>query len=273
MDFLHLKILDLIDILLVAYLLYRLFLLLRGTIALKITAAIFVTYLFWVLTRALNMKLISNILGQVMGVGVIALIVVFQQEIRKFLLFIGNRYFSNPRFSLEKLFSRYFKKSNPRQVNVPAIVSSCIRLAEKRTGALIVIAQNARFSNYVETGELLMANTSARLLDTIFFKNSPLHDGAVIIEKDRIVAAGCVLPVSQDQSIPSHLGLRHRAALGMSETSDSVVIIVSEETGFISYARLGKLTLDVSPAQLEQLLFSLLQSTHQEAKSHSHEKP
>lgn len=267
MNFLEIRFLDILDIFLVAYLLYQVYMLIRGTVAINIFMGIFLAYLVWLIVKALNMELLSNILGQVMGVSVIALIVVFQQEIRRFLLLIGTRYFSNKNFSLEYLFSIFIKSTTKKNVRITPIVSACEHLSKHSTGALIVIAKNSKLGVYTETGELINAETSSRLLETIFFKNSPLHDGAAIVVKDKLVAAGCVLPVSPNQDLPKNLGLRHRAALGMSETTDSFVIVVSEETGNISYAQLGNLHTDITPRQLKELLKESFYTEKQAAAS------
>lgn len=254
MDFISIRILDVVDILLVAYLLYQLYMLIRGTVAINVFAGIFTTYLVWLLVKALNMQLLGSILGQVMGVAVIALIIVFQQEIRRFLLIVGTKYFSQKNFSLERLFSFFLKESSVPQIDINAIVKACENLSKNKTGALIVISQKTELDTFAETGELINARTSHRLIETIFFKNSPLHDGALIIQNEKLYAAGCVLPVSDNKNLPKHLGLRHRAALGISETSDAFIIIVSEETGNISYAKFGKIKTNIKAKHLEELL-------------------
>ncbi len=253
MSFISIGILDIIDIFLVAYLLYQAYLLIKGTVAINIFIGIFSVYLIWLLVIALNMQLLSSILGQFMGVGVIALIIVFQQEIRNFLILIGTKYFSNKNFSLERLFAIFIKKITPK-IKIDSIVKACKNMAESKTGALIVIARDSKLYSYAESGDILNANTSSRLIETIFAKNTPLHDGAVIIISEKVNAARCVLPISRDQSLPKNLGLRHRAALGISEITDAFVVVVSEETGHISCAQTGRITTNISVKELKRLL-------------------
>ncbi len=261
MTFLDIRFLDVLDIILVAYILYQVYTLIKGTVALNIFIGIIAVYLIWLVVRASNMKLLGSILGQVMGVGVIALIVVFQQEIRRFLLYIGSRYFSNKNFSIENLFARILQTPEKPKVRVYPIVKACLYFAKTKTGALIVIENKSGLYSYIENGEKIDALTSCHLLETIFFKNTPLHDGAVIISGPRIVAARCVLPVSESLNIPKKLGLRHRSALGISENSDALVIVVSEETGFISYCHFGKLHLNITATELRRLLENLFIKT------------
>jgi diadenylate cyclase len=252
MNFLEIRLIDILDIILVAYLLFQVYLLIRGTVAIKIFVGIFFTYLIWLIVKALNMQLLSSILGQVMGVGVIALLIVFQQELRRFFLLLGSRYFSKFDVSLESWFS-FMVKQQPH-VKVHSIVKACDRMSKSMTGALIAIANSSRLDTYAETGTTINASTSSILLETIFFKNGPMHDGAVIINNDKIFAARCVLPVSDNQFMPKHYGLRHRAAKGLSEITDAFVIVISEETGFISYVKYGNIYPNISPSELKQAL-------------------
>ncbi len=253
MSFLSIGILDILDIIIVAFLLYQFYMLIKGTVAINIFVGIFTVYLVWLLVKALNMNLLGTILGQFMGVGVIALIIVFQQEIRRFLLLVGTRYFANRNFSLENVFS-FFMKTTSQNIYIKPIVDACVNLSKTKTGALIVIANQSKLTTYAETGEVINAKTSMRLLQTIFFKNSPLHDGAVIISGEKIFAAACVLPVSSNKTLPKNLGLRHRAALGLTETTDAFVVIVSEETGHISYSHFGKIRTNINAEELYDLL-------------------
>lgn len=250
--FLTVRFFDILDILLVAYLLYKLYFLIKGTSAFNIFIGIFSVYIFWLAVKSLKMQLLGTILGQVIGVGVIALIIVFQQEIRRFLLLIGSQYFSNERFSFNKLLS--IKISNKAGVQIKSICKACANLSSTKTGALIVIAKKSELSLYTKTGDIIDANTSNRLIESIFTKNSPLHDGAMIIVRDLIKAARCVLPVSENTQMPAHLGLRHRAALGLSEHTDSLVIVVSEERGTISLAEEGKIMLNITVQELQSTL-------------------
>ncbi|RPI43296.1 MAG: TIGR00159 family protein [Bacteroidetes bacterium] len=250
--FIHIRFLDVIDIFLVALLLYQLYMLIRGTVAFNIFLGIAVIYIFWWAVRALKMELLSNILGSVLGVGVIALIIVFQQEIRRFLIYIGSRYVDGNRISFEKLLNIRFE-SKP-QVKIRSILKAVMQFAQEKTGALIVVRRRSNLDMYAETGDILNAETSSRLLSSIFNKTSPLHDGAVIVENDRIKAARVILPVTEKLDLPADYGLRHRAGLGITEVTDSLVIIVSEETGQISIAEKGILQKNIPTRTLRQKL-------------------
>ncbi len=250
--FITIRILDIIDILLVALLLYQVYRLIKGTVAINIFIAVFAVYLLWLVVKALNMELIGTILGQVIGVGVIALIIVFQQEIRKFLLILGTRYLSRRNFTLESLFSVNMKTGS--NINIDALVTACENLSGSKTGALIVIARKSELSTITEGGDILNAETSSRLLESIFFRNSPLHDGAVIIIGEKIHAARCVLPISENIYLPAKFGTRHRAALGMTEKTDAIVIVVSEETGEISVCKTGEITTGLTSIELREYL-------------------
>ena len=217
---------------------FQLYRLIRGTAAFSIFIGIFFIFLFWLVVKALNMELITALLGQIIGVGVIALIIVFQQELRRFLLVIGNRYISSRRFSLGRFFFPG-KEEQGSTREAEEIVRACESMASKKTGALIVIGRKSSLDMFSEGGEILKAKISAELLETIFFKNTPLHDGAVLIEGDIILAARCPLPITDQVTLPPHFGMRHRAAVGMSEHSDALIIVVSEESGFISLLRRG----------------------------------
>lgn len=245
--FITLRFLDVVDIILVAFLMYQFYMLIRGTVAMNIFVAIFSFYLLWLIVKALNMQLLGNILGQFIGVGIIALIIVFQQEIRRFLLLIGTRYMSR-KFSIENLFS-YNLNVSPR-VDVKAIVTACDNMSKTKTGALIVIARVSTLQLFAETGVIINANTTSSLIENIFFKNSPLHDGAIIIINDKIYAARCILPVTENPNFPTAYGMRHRAAVGMTENNDSLVIVVSEETGDISIAEYGRLQENITLKEL-----------------------
>ncbi len=251
-DFLTIRFLDIIDILLVAFLMYRLFILIRGTAALNIFIGIFVVYILWLLTKSLKMELVSTILGQIIGVGVIALIIVFQQEIRRFLLLLGTQYFSNRGRLLKNIF--YLNVGSNIELRIKGIIKACINLSNKKTGALIVITGKSELEVFSKTGDILNAHTSSMLLECIFTKDSPLHDGAVIIVKDRIHAARCILPLSDNMNLPSHFGMRHRAAVGISEITDALVIVISEERGEISIAENGSIKTNISSKQLIEIL-------------------
>lgn len=252
MNFLEIKPLDIIDILLVSILLYQLYRLVKGTSAMKIFIGIIAVFFVWKIVTTLQMELLSALIGQFISVGVIALIVVFQPEIRKFLLLLGN-----PNFYKRKNFflGHYFSEDHGVS-NLETIVDACQRMANEKTGALIVIAKKSDIEEYVSTGEIIDSRISRELIQNIFFKNSPLHDGAMIIQHNRIKAARCILPVSSNSHLPSELGLRHRSALGLTEGSDAITIVVSEQTGHISFCKEAKLTKNIQPAKLLELLIS-----------------
>ena len=238
--FITLRFFDIVDIIITAFLLYQLYLLLKGTLAINILIGVLSIYLFWVLVKALQMQLLSTILGQFMGVGVIAMIIVFQQEIRRFFLLIGSRYLrSSTKIKLVHFFSNDDEKDN--SIIASIIGETLINMAKTKTGALIVFTRISELEHITNSGVILNAEISKSLIKSIFFKNSPLHDGAMIITGDKIVAARCMLPLSQRTDIPGKFGLRHRSAIGISENTDAIVFIVSEETGTISYSVEGDL--------------------------------
>lgn len=249
MDFFSIGIIDIIDIILVALLMFQLYKLIKGTSAFSIFIGIFVFYLLWIVVKALNMELLSSILGQVIGVGVIALIVVFQQEIRRFLLYLGNRYFS-------KMSSRWGQSliNSDDAGYIDDIVTACENMSQLYTGALIVFARKNNLNMVQETGDLLKARVSSRLIETIFFKNSPMHDGAMVVVNGRIESARCVLPQTERVDLPAYLGMRHRAAIGISEVTDAIVVVVSEESGRISYIENGRLYANLTTVMLKEKL-------------------
>ena len=249
--FIDIKLTDIIDILLVAFLLYELYNLLKGTAAINIFLGIIAIFLLWKLVTALQMELLSEILGAFISVGFIALIVVFQPEIRQFLLLIGTpRFVSKTRSRMSFL---NFNMTKAPKLDVDPIVTACQKMSGTKTGALIIIAKLNELRQYVETGQVLNARISDQLLLNIFFKNSPLHDGAAIILNNTIVSARCILPVSS-KKLSVSLGLRHRAAVGVTEKTDAIALIVSEETGEISYSKKGTLVLNVNPSHLKNFL-------------------
>ncbi len=262
--FISLRFLDILDILLVAFLMYEIFLLIRGTVAINIFVVIFSVYLFWRLVEALNMDLLSSILGQFMGVGMIALIIVFQQELRRFLLMIGTRDFFSRSFSVEQLFYKSRKSLNEEEID--EIVKSCVNMAATRTGALIVLTTRAEPGPVIESGDIINSKVSGRLIESIFFKNSPLHDGAIVIFNKKIVAARCVLPLSKSYELPAHMGLRHRAAKGMTENYHALVITVSEENGRISVFEPGQYQYNINSQTLNKKLAQWYQIGEQKAE-------
>ncbi len=250
--FIHVRFLDVIDIFLVAVIFYEIYKLVKGTVAFNIFMGIFIIFMVWLVVKSLKMELLGSILGQLFGVGVIAIIIVFQQEVRRFLLMLGSRYRANRRFSLGNIFSSQFKFAS--EATLHEIVDSCVQMSENRTGALIVLARESELQEYVETGEIIDAVITSELIKSVFFKNSPLHDGAMIITLNRIKAVRCILPLSQILEINPILGLRHRAAIGLSEQTDAYVIVVSEETGHISTSYNGELNENIPVDQLFSLL-------------------
>lgn len=252
MAFITMRFLDFIDILLVTLLLYQLYRLLKGTVAFNIIIGLFSLYLFWLIVKLLNMELIGSIMGQFIGVGVLALIIVFHPEIRKFLVFVGTHYNLNKVLGLDLILGSGKKKTiNQEQIDI--LVDACISMSKSKTGALIVMTRTVELNDQVNSGERLNAKISSSLLRTIFFKNSPLHDGAVIIRGNRIAAAGCILPLTQKE-IEKSMGLRHRAAIGITDNSDAVCIIISEEKGTISFAKEGEIIRHLTKEKLFTLL-------------------
>ena len=240
MGFVPFTFIDLIDILFVAYIMYWIYRTTKGTNAPYIISGIIVVYLLWVIVKTLNMELLSTILGHIISVGAIALIVVFQPEIRRFLQKIG---MSQKRFNF---ISRIFNHgSKIAETNLQPLVVACREMSDTKTGALVVIGQQSDLSLITEGGICLDAKISSQLIHNIFFKNSPLHDGAVVIEGDRIVAARCILPVTQSD-VPK--------SIGMSEISDAIILVVSEETGAISIANNGRINLNIPSDRLGAVL-------------------
>jgi uncharacterized protein (TIGR00159 family) len=250
--FITFSFLDALDILLVAVLLFQLYRLVKGTVAINIVLGIISIFLIWKIVEALKMELLAEILGKFIGVGVIAIIIVFQQELRRFLLFVGTTGFFDRKSFNRKLFN--WKMGKPNEVDLASIVKACRNMSESKTGAIIVITTKSDLNFYANTGEPVDAKVSPRMLESIFYKNSPLHDGAIIITDNRIRAARCVLPVTEDNDFPGHLGMRHRAAAGITESSDAIAIVVSEQTGEISFARDGKLQNGLAIEKLRELL-------------------
>ena len=254
LGFLNISLTDILDILMVAVIIFLLFRWFRGSSAMNIFVAVILLYLIKVLASALNMTLISGIMSTVLDVGVIALIVIFQPEIRYFLIKLGSRYGVGG--TGWKLFDRLFGRKGNKlgSESTDALVEAVKAMSEQKTGALIVIARQDSLQHIIETGDTIDARISKRLLMNLFFKNSPLHDGAMIISDHRIKAASCILPVSHDLDIPKELGLRHRSAMGIAQESDALAIVVSEETGTISIANHGEFRLRLSAEELESIL-------------------
>ena len=243
---------DLIDVLLVAFFLYQTYKLMKNSGTLAIFSGVVSFIIVWILvSQVLEMRLMGAILDKFISVGFLVLVILFQDEIRRFLVALGSH-------RGWKFLGKIFSKKNHDKENegkfIAPVVLACMNMAKKKTGALICIQQDVDLTVYEHTGEMFNADVNARLIENIFFKNSPLHDGAMVISKKRIKAAGCILPVSHNLDIPKELGLRHRAAMGISQESDAHAIIVSEETGSISVAYQGQFYLRLSAEELESLL-------------------
>ncbi len=250
--FIQIRWIDIVDIFLVALLLYELYKLLKGTVAINIFFGIVAVVLIWQVVNALQMELLSKILGAFISVGFIALIVIFQPEIRRFLLALGSTTFMRSK-GRRFLFWRLNIDNQPG-IDANAIVLACNSMAEMKQGALLILTRKNELKQYINTGEVIEARLSTPLLENIFYGQGPLHDGAVIISGNVIMAAACILPVSGNTDIPKRLGLRHRAAVGITEVSDSIAIVVSEENGKIAYSVEGKLISKVSVAELKSFL-------------------
>ena len=246
---------DIIDILLVALMLYYIYRLMRESRSLNVFVGIMIFVMVWLfVSQILEMRLLGTILDKLVSVGVIALIILFQEEIRKFFYHLG----THKRFrGLTNLFTSKTAAEKNRQeqkgIIIP-VVMACLSMSKSKVGALIVIERSSPLDDVIRTGEIINADIKQRLIENIFFKNSPLHDGAMVISKKQIRAAGCILPVSHDLDIPKELGLRHRSALGISQESDAIAIVVSEETGTISTALHGKFQMRLSAEELEIFL-------------------
>ncbi|WP_046246042.1 diadenylate cyclase CdaA [Hymenobacter terrenus] len=261
-NFLHFGWIDAADVLLVTVLLYQLYKLLRGSVALNVALGLISFYLLYLVVKATGMELLTKILGQFMSVGVLASIILFQQEIRRFLLSVGKA------TALERVRSwTWGRPIDGPPLSVGPFVEAAKSLSSKYTGALICFTQASDLSAFAESGDRLDAEISKRLLLSIFNKTSPLHDGAVIITNGRIQAARCILPVSENPDVPASLGLRHRAAIGLSEITDAVVLVVSEETGAMSLVRHGVVYRDLATAELRARLNEWLLTGDSRAKA------
>lgn len=248
MNFLNIGFFDILDILLIAFLISRFYKIIKGTSAFYIVLSITSIYVIWALAKLLNMTLLSTILGQVLGVGLIALIVVFQQEVRRFLVHIGNKY-------LSKNFSKKLSTFDDNKY-IDEIVSACQSMSESYTGALIVLAKSNDLNYIIETGDAIESDIHRLMIESIFYKNAPLHDGAMIIMNNKIKAVRCVLPSTEMLGVPAYYGMRHKAAIGLSEKSDATVVVVSEQTGKISYVTGGKIHRGITPIQLKEFLMN-----------------
>ena len=249
--FLEVNLIDVFDIALVSILLYQVYKLMRGSVAVRIFLGFLSLYLIFLIVSAAEMELLSAILGQFMGVGVLAALVLFQQEIRKFLMLIGKTTSINRDSPITNLWKR---RDDNKNLNITPIIESVKSMSRSNTGALIVFSKSSPLKFYQESGDMIDAVISKRLFMAIFNKYSPLHDGAAIIFEGRIKAARCILPVSERDNLPAQFGLRHRAAIGMSEITDTIITVVSEETGQISVVRNGKIEHNLTGPELRQKL-------------------
>jgi len=253
LNFLEFKITDFIDIVLVAILLYYVYKLVKGTVAINIFLGIVIVWVLWKLTELLQMKMISSVVGGFMNIGLIALIIVFQQEIRKFLLLIGS---TNLR--TKRNFGRHFKflkqESIPTETNVDAVIAACKKMGESQTGAILVIERANTLDFVKSTGDKMSIEVTQPILESIFYKNSPLHDGAAIVQGNYITATRVILPVSNERNIPLRYGLRHRAAIGITEKTDALSLVVSEETGTVSYIKNGGFTSYKNFGELSEMI-------------------
>ena len=250
-DTISFSVTDVIDVVLVAILLYYFYKLVKGTVAINIFVGIVIIYLIFKVTQALQMSLFSSILGGFINVGMFALIVVFQQEIRKFLLMIGSSNFANRKKFFKQL---KFLKTEVSEINIDDIVDACTKMGSTKTGALIVIERHNNLDVIANTGDEMNIAVTQPIIESIFFKNSPLHDGAVIISENIIKATRVILPVSNEKSIPQRFGLRHRAAVGVTEKTDALALVVSEETGQISYVKNGEFVMFENTDLLKNML-------------------
>lgn len=248
----NIRVFDIIDIVLVAALMYYVYKLVKGTVAINIFIGIVVIYLIWQLTVLLKMEMLSTVLGQFIGVGMFALIVVFQQEIRKFLLLIGSTNIRG-KSGVFKNFN-FLKREDALQLDVNAVLLACKNMSASKTGALIVIRKTTSLDFVKESGDAMRIEVNRPILESVFYKNSTLHDGAMIIEDNFITATRVILPVSQEQTIPKRFGLRHKAAIGITEKTDALALVVSEETGQLSYIKNGNFVFFKDTNELLELL-------------------
>ncbi|MBU46665.1 MAG: TIGR00159 family protein [Flavobacteriales bacterium] len=257
MEFLNIGVIEIIDISLVAILVYQLYKLIKGTVAINIFIGLAAIYLLWKLVSAFHLQLLSEILGQFIGFGVIILAIVFQQELRKFLMIIGKgKVLKN-----KGLFKFNFSKAHDNYLNTTVIAEACGNMAKTKTGAIMILTQIDDLAVFCESGVEMNATISVPMIESVFYKNSPLHDGAVIIRDNKIISARSVLPVSNSNELPGRLGMRHRAAVGITEESDAVAIIVSEERGEISYVKDGELFTKRTAEQLKEFLNRIFTQT------------
>ncbi len=251
-DILKFSWIDMIDVVLVALLLYYVYKLVKGTVAINIFIGIVVIYFIYLTVEALQMVLLTKILGGFISVGFIALIIVFQQEVRKFLLMVGSTNFASRRKFLSQL--KFLKIETGTSTDIDAIISACTKMSSSKTGALIVLERNNNLDFLANTGDEMNIKVTQPIIESIFFKNSPLHDGAIIIQDNIVKATRVILPVNNEKTIPQRFGLRHRAAVGVTERTDAIAIAVSEETGQVSCFRNGEFLPFENTSELAEIL-------------------
>jgi len=248
----------LVDILLAAALLFYVYRMMKDSGTLDIFIGVLIFLVAWfVMSRVMAMKVMGTIFDKIVDFGVIALVILFQDQIKRFLTEVGSR--KSLKF-FRSLFSSGQSAQKEQKRWIMPVVYACMNMSKSKTGALIVVEQRTSLYEYERSGDLLNADINQRLIENIFFKNSPLHDGAMIISHNKVTAAGCILPVSHDTDIPRYLGLRHRSAVGISQASDAIAIVVSEETGNITYAHHGKLHVNLSGTELEHAISAIVES-------------
>lgn len=247
---------DVIDILIIAVMLFYVYKMMKSSGTLSLFYGVLIFFVLWILAAEIfDMRLTGSILDKFMGIGLIVIVVLFQDQIKRFLIDIGShgrmRYF-------RKIFRHDGGEEEIKRKEITAVVYSCMSMSRSKTGAIIVFQRKVPLTTYEDTGDMIDADVNVRLIENIFFKNSPLHDGAMIIADNKIKSVGCILPVSHSMEIPKSLGLRHRAALGMSQATDAVCVVVSEETGNISVAIGGELKIKLSAQDLDHILSEAL---------------
>jgi uncharacterized protein (TIGR00159 family) len=246
------SVIDIVDIVLVAVLLYYFYKLVKGTVAINIFIGIVIIYLIFLLTEVLKMPLLTKILGGFINLGLIALIVVFQQEIRKFLLMIGSTNIGNRKGIFKQL--KFMRSEAVPEIYTDEIVAACTKMGSSKTGALIVLERNNNLDFLVITGDEMKIKVTQPIIESIFFKNSPLHDGAVVISENIIKATRVILPLNKEKKIPQRFGLRHRAAIGITEKTDALALVVSEESGQVSYIKDGEFVIFNNASDLTEMI-------------------
>ena len=250
MFFVDFNIFDFIDITLVSILIFQLYKLVKGSAAINIFIGMALVYIMWKIFSALEMSLLSEILGQFISVGVLALIIVFQQEIRRFLVLIGKNIFKNKNLFIKSKSTENFLNEE----NINDICGACQNMSKTKTGAIIIIERNDNLDQIIKTGRVISSNLSQIMIESVFYKNAPLHDGAIVIINKKIIGARCVLPISESNIILTEMGMRHKAALGVTELHDCIAITVSEQNGKISFFENGKMQTNLETKKLKDLI-------------------